>query len=202
MRDTGEIVEQYRAQPGAEQIGSAYAAEGLRRWLERARPERVLEVGGGIGCLTAVLVETLGSSRVVTVEDDAWCRAEWGRHLGARAPRLLGSDEVSTVPRVDFLVVDGGDRRTAYYEALARHAVVFVEGNRRDQRAVLERFWEGIRPYAWASWKPRDRSKGYWVYQFEPTPCEDVRFALVRARERLRDRWAGWRGRPVGKRAR
>lgn len=103
---------------------------------------------------------------------------------------------------IDFLIIDGGDRRGDYYAHLSSRAVVFFEGRRRPQRAVLEAMWRGSRRFARAEWKPRDRSKGFVVYLFEPTPDERLWFALVRLREWCLDAVAQARGRAVGKSAR
>ncbi len=81
----------------------------------------------------------------------------------------------------DFVVIDGGTRTPAYYEALNPRALVFVEGGRRDQRAVLEHLYRSCRPFAHRHVKPWDRSKGYHVYQFEPSLIERMMAGLVNA---------------------
>ena len=199
-----EIHARFAALPGSEQIGSSFAAEALARWLRRCRPLRVVEVGSGIGHLTAVILLALASNRVgglvATVEPDAWCRErciENVKRLGRRLPSILA--DWRHIPHVDFLVIDGGDTRDAYYANLARRATVLWEGNRRDQRRVFRAMWEGGRPFVMAEWKPADRSKGYHVATMEPTPAERVWFAAVRIREWVRDGIARARGRTIGK---
>lgn len=84
--------------------------------------------------------------------------------------RVLDADVEAAGP-YDFVIIDDGTRTAAYYEALGERAVVLVEGGRRDQLAVLERTHPGRR-FAHRHVKPWDRSKGYHVYQFDPTLWE------------------------------
>ena len=199
-----ELHAHFAALPGAEQIGSSFAAEALARWLRRCRPLRVVEVGSGIGLLTAVIVMTLASNRVgglvATVEPDVWCARRCIENVRRISGRVVDPClDWSDIPHVDFLVIDGGDTRDDYYANLARRAVVFWEGNRRDQRAMFRAMWEGGRPFVTAEWKPADRSKGFHVALMEPTPAERVWFAAARLREWVRDGIARARGRAVGK---
>ena len=203
---------EFVAYPGSEQIASVAAIEGLMRWLQWCRPKSALEVGSGLGTLTAVLRDFCTAS-LWLVEPDPWCREQLTRHVLWRMSWWsLWNQTVALVPAwsvglapshgFDFVVVDGGDRRGDYYAYLAPRAVVFFEGRRRPQRAVLEAMWRGRRRFAQAEWKPRDRSKGYWIYLFEPTLGERVWFGAVCLREWLRDALARLRGRAVGKSAR
>ena len=199
----------FRGRPGCEQIASAYACQALWWWLSRRQPRSILEIGGGIGCLSAVLalwgVEY--DAEVSTVEDNPWCREQWRKNLpDPRTVRLCAS-----IPRGawDFIVVDGEQSTPALWTRLLPRAVVFVEGNRRDQRAEITRALsqmssimcepEDGRPFCWAPWRPWDRSKGVWVLQVDPTPWERLWFLLVRWREWARDLPRRLAGCPVGK---
>ena len=135
---------------------------------------------------------------VVAVEEDEWCRIQTLERIGvlpwkdAEKPWLI-------VPWA-LVVIDGGIARDDYYANLCHRAIVFFEGNRREQRATLEEMWRGGRSFCKANWRPVDRTKGFWIYVFDPTVTELLWFAAVNIREWLHDLPARWRGRPIGKR--
>ena len=201
-----ELQKHFAAQPGSGQIGSAFAAEGLAYWLRRLRPLRVVEVGSGIGFLTTVILRALREVQfgglVSAVEPNAWCRErciENVKRFGHRVPALY--TDWRDVAHIDFLVIDGGDRRNDYYGNLTKRAGVFFEGGRREQRATLRTMYAGGRPFIEATWKPRwTRHKGYAVVLFDPTRVERLWIAAVRVREWVLDGIARARGRAIGKR--
>ena len=132
------------------------------------------------------------------LEDDVWCRVALAANTGLEAvPHTCPWADLGPW---DIVVVDGGDDRDDYYADLRSRAIVFFEGGRRGQRAVLEATWRGRRAFCRAHWKPADRSKGFWIYQLEPTSGERLWFAAVRARETIHDAVARLVGRPIGKR--
>lgn len=190
--------------PGSGQISSEFAVLGLAKWIGRRLPRHVLEIGHGVGTLTALLAWWLvQTADLVAVEDDPWCQEEAKRNLGPLASRVIWCDRIPAWARTDLVVLDGPQAKPEDWKCLNPRAVVFIEGRRRGQRARLfdALQWVG-RPACWAEWKPRDRSKGYSVVLCEPSKMERVRFALVRIREGVLD-WIGrLRGVPVGKRRR
>jgi hypothetical protein len=163
------------------QIASPIAQQALRRWLRKRRPARILEVGAGVGTLTRVIVSETPESTLRFLEDAEVCLTLlYGAVPVSEAQRVHDADAAAAGP-YDLVIVDGGTRTAAYYEVLCARAVVFVEGGRRDQRAVLESVHRGRRPYTHRHVKPRDRSKGYHVYLFEPTLAERLTTGVVMA---------------------
>lgn len=169
------------------QQASPSAQAGLRRWLQRVRPRRVLEVGAGVGTLTRVIVDEAPQAALHFVEDSDLCLSILYRAVPVTEAQRVRDGDVPQSGPYDFVVIDGGTRTSAYYEALSPRAVVFVEGGRRDQRAALERLHRSRRPFAHRQVKPWDRSKGYHVYQFEPSPAERVAAGFVNAGEAALD---------------
>lgn len=191
---------------GSDQIASRFACEGLAWWLAWRRPRVIVEVGGGIGTLSAIIWRMSGYTSKLdwtVIEPNAWCWGQWEQNVGVSGTRVhkMMNWYAPKAP-VEFLVLDGGTQQEDYYARLAPRAVVFVEGNRFPQRQVLERLWRGGRPYAHAHWKPLDRTKGFHVYLFDPTVRERVWFAAVRLREWALDVVARALLRPVGKKRR
>lgn len=197
----------FAALPGAEQIASAFACEGLAAWLRRRKPGTIYEIGAGIGTLSAVILSVLPEDRRIsyTVEEpDSYCQSAWSENT--RAPWDRAAKVTAWCPPrrpIDFLVVDGGDMRFAYYRGLARRAVIFFEGGRRPQRRACETALdiEG-RAWAWAQFKPWDRSKGYVVYQLEVSLAERLWFWAVTLTEAVADLAARALNCPVGKKRR
>ena len=195
------IHRRFAAMAGSEQIASQFAIAGLLRWAVGRRCS--LELGGGIGTLTtAMLMYPLRHQLVI--EPDTWCRRAFMDAVGAHVNlELLRNFAMRPYP-YDLVVVDGCENCTEWHAVLDQRAGVFVEGNRRGQRAAFAAYLTGRkgRRYTVAQWKPRDRSKGFWVYQLEPTIRERLWFAGVRLREWARDQAARSRGAVIGKRAR
>ena len=194
-----ETYEIFMARPESAQIASRFACEGLARWLRWRTPNNVLEWGAGIGTLTQVICDYASRAAVFSVEPKPdlldLCRANV-RPSGMAPFFCCGVGRHGTA--YEFVVVDGDDTP---YEPLARRAVVFVEGGRRGQRTDRVMYWQiQGRSFCCAQWKPRDRSKGYHVYLFEPTAPERAWFAAVRVREWAMDLPVRLGGGTVGKR--
>ena len=197
----------YAALPGSTHIASAFACAGLAVWLDRRRPRYVYEAGGGIGTLSLVALTALREFDVPRLqyqmeERDPWCLTQWKNHIGPLASEgvVLTTEWIAPRQPFDFVILDGPSG--PYWEWLAHRAVIFVEGNRRPQRAALEAVLRGRRGLCRAHWKPQDRSKGYWVYQLDPTRLELLRCLAVRLRETLRDGFGRLSGRALGKKRR
>ena len=160
----------FRAMSGSEQIASPFAITVLRATLERLQPARILEIGAGIGTLTALLARH--GQQVHVVETDSFCQAQL-----LRAPfwhRLS--------PGLGYLhhliVVDGDQvKPNIALGLLARGGWMLVEGNRRNWRAGLK---YGYREFTAVNLRPFDRSKGVWLLAFEPSPALRLGFALER----------------------
>jgi protein-L-isoaspartate O-methyltransferase len=191
--------------PGAEHIATRAAIAGLIRWLERKHPQRVLEVGAGIGTLTWALVETLSGQRgddgftLYTIEDNRFCLGELRQNLQPMWGRFTVIDSVgdlgSSAAGFDFLIVDGGRQDDeSLFRRLRSGAVVFIEGDRRTQADCLERAL-GDRPYAKADVRVLRRrilpngtrawDGGYRVYQLDPSLGGRCRLALINLRTKL-----------------
>ena len=201
--DPTKLHAHFAALPGSEQIASAFAVEGLAVWLSRRHPQRVCDIGAGIGTLTAVIAKW-SHAEIVAVEDDPWCLAQARLNLRGSwsAHEILWYDKVpSSCMSWDFIVLDGPQVRREDWQALEPHGLVFVEGGRRGQRAHLEAELRALgRPFCRANYKPADRSKGYWLYLVEPLLWERLLLAGVRLREWGRDLRARLRGVTLGKR--
>lgn len=175
-------------------IASEHAIGGLIWAVERYRPRRVLELGGGIGTLTFTLAETLTRTHVdnwslFTVENNPFCCGELVRNVSDAERLTLISDtsEIAEADRqFDLIVVDGGgdlggDMGIMDFSGMLRPGgMIFVEGHRAFQRGNIEK-WYAERPVFHLSSRPlspkltpknpehRAKNKGFHLYVFEPT---------------------------------
>src|SRR5438552_2510169 len=137
-----EVYERFRQRPGSQHIATHGAIEGLIRWLSRARPSSILEVGAGIGTLTYAAVETLNRLghpyRLTCLEDNAFCLEQLRNNLAEHWRRFEVYDGMGAVPadrgQFDFIILDGGSTSKEYFQRVAPRGVVFVEGWRLRQR--------------------------------------------------------------------
>jgi len=189
---------------GSDQIASVWALKGLEAWIGNSPPRRVLEIGAGIGTVSALLAQYCRLAEfVVCVEDDPWCRSQWGRNMAFISPTMHLYDKVPLYEQpFDLIVLDGPQMPAEGWRPLvARGGTVFVEGNRRSQRAdllaVLRR--DGRRAVQMPS-RPPDRSKGFWLVLADAEPWELLWAAWRNGREGWLDFKVRLSGRPVGKR--
>lgn len=200
-----EVYDRFVVRPGSGYIASGFALGHIIALVERRRPERVLEVGSGIGTITTAVLEARDRSGApglhVAVEDVPFCVEQFAANLGPRA------EEVVLVPRAaavvdavgpvefDLVIVDGGDTSDlapeeqhtftsadmaaevgAWLELVAPGGVVLVENIRIRQRTELEA--QTRRSFVHEHVRPVDATPGLHLYWFEPTPARRVRAAL------------------------
>lgn len=195
----------FRAKPGSSQIASAFAIQQLEGWLWLRCPARILEVGAGIGTLSAVVAGYLavlhGHAEAIAVEDDPWCREQWIVNLSWWLHRPILFDKVPAYEFYDLVILDGEQMPDDGWGCLAPGATVFVEGNRRAQRARLRQYLKNVgRPFCETPVRPPDRSKGVWMIRCEPAWWERLAFRANRIEQWLRDLPARLGGQPIGKR--
>ena len=209
------VFARFRALPGSDEIATAFAIEGLVKLLRMDRPQRVIELGGGIGTLSQVILDEMPAGSILTVlERNGWCGARWAENVVIKTlawtPHRLSAwpDKPYDWPvrPVDLLVVD--DWLPLRYDQvevlLGRRALVFLEGNRPIERCIVR---EGLRAkgrrVAALNRRPWDRSKGFWLLRAEATRAERLWWGARTLAGRALDRMVcpflrvrpGWRRR-------
>lgn len=175
-----DVHARFAAKPGNEQMASVFTVIGLVELLADVRPRRMLEAGAGIGTLTCAALttaEALGMPlTLITLENNEFCREALQsnlREFDGKYTLLRTGDELPRdVEPFDLVCIDG--RQMKNLPPLAHRAVVYVEGYMRDQREMLAAQLAG-RPFVIANYRPRNRGKGYWLLQLEPTPLERLK---------------------------
>lgn len=101
-----EVFERFVVRPGSGYIASGFALGRIIDLVERRRPERILEIGSGIGTITTAIQSARDrsgrSGPHVRVEDIEFCLEQFAANLGA------GADEVVVVPRAADVVAAVG----------------------------------------------------------------------------------------------
>jgi protein-L-isoaspartate O-methyltransferase len=186
---TEELHGRFSSQGGSQFIASGHAIHGLLLWIEKTQPRNVLEIGAGIGTLTAAMLLALSARKsaggseytLTSLEPEPYCLEQLEKNLaGLDRSRHRVVPDMSAVDRgapFDFVIVDGGVLDERYFTHLAERAVVFVEGYRSKQRELLERVCAG-RPHVTANFRSPDRLTGYWITQFDPSPLERSTFSI------------------------
>ena len=222
-RDTAsDIFCRYRALPGSDECATEFAIAALMRWVSVIRPKKVLELGVGIGTLSTAILLAGPPQVLAVVEREAWCREEWNRNVpvdgtwttvdGTKTTLFRLADWPAKPFPADLLVVDDWlpVRYSLVEPCVGRRALVFLEGNRVIERAIIR---EGLRTagrrVAILNRRPWNRSKGFWLMQADATIWERGRWALWTLAGRLLDLVVcpllgvrpGWRRRDTDPRA-
>ena len=184
-RQAEDVFQRFRVLPGADLMASPCSIEGLFRLIDQQRPKRILEIGAGIGTLTSVIIAAApAASCIVTIEEVPFCREQLTTNLGSDLDRLELRDAAENLPgEYDLLVVDG-HQLINLVPHVARGGIVFVEGDRWEQRGALaaskrEHCVTHIRslrlqgPEEHGAEGERYHS-GYWIFRFEPSPSVRV----------------------------
>ncbi len=190
------VFERFVPRPGSGYIASGFALGRIIDLVERRRPERILEVGSGIGTITSAVLEARDRTGVgglhVAVEDVPFCLEQFAANLGPRAADVVvvprAADVAAAVGPVtfDLVIVDGGDpddlapeeRHTftaadraaevgAWVALVAPRGLVLVENTRIAQRRELEA--QAGRPFVHEHLRPADDTPGVHLYWFEPS---------------------------------
>lgn len=197
-----DIRQAFKSRPGKNHIASAYAIDGLAKWLSRTRPKAILEVGAGIGTLTTVLISYLdevhgpGQYRLVSIEAEPDCLERLDENLGSERAKVTVVDRYEAISPgmapFDFIIIDGGgpypedgeheldfvtSQNLLFTSELARNGIVFVEKNRERQREwVMEVLQD--RESAYCHYQPWTAGAGYHIYWFEPAASVARELAL------------------------
>ena len=187
------IFRRFRDLPHSDQVATAFALAAVMRLVSRVRPKKVLELGAGIGTLSAAILRAGPPQVLAVVEREAWCREEWDRNVQVDGigTTLFRLRDWPTYPfPADLLVVDDWlpVRYSLVEPCVGRRALVFLEGNRVIERAIIR---EGLRTagrrVAVVNRRPWNRSKGFWLMQADATAWERICWAFWTLSGRLLD---------------
>ncbi len=141
-----EIYQWFSRSSGSEHIASWNAIKGLSRVLKRHAPTRLLEIGAGIGTLTYIVLASNRRKRTVAeftvFEDNSYCINSLKKNLSVFENQytLVNNltQDLNQGQKYDFIIVDGGPPNLNVDKLLSNYGIVFLEGNRSNQREIIE----------------------------------------------------------------
>ena len=153
--DAIAVYERFRGLPRAEHIAKPATLHVLARLCRRERLERVLELGGGLGTISYLLLK--GSpARLDVYEHDPYFAGKLAENLREFSGRFQILNDYRLLPPLrdyDLVVVDGGQARKGeddpshgfnesvwhYLSYLKNVRFVYVEGHRHIQRTWVRK---------------------------------------------------------------
>jgi phospholipid N-methyltransferase len=144
-----DIWTEYALKPHSKHIATLSALACLAQLISERQPNRVVELGGGIGTITALLKRHPDSPPLlITLEDSLLCLPELRKlfeddnkgHAIAQNPAQLSGMSA------DLLIIDGGSMSLFELETMRPGTTLFFEGNRVPERATVT---EHVRLKGW-----------------------------------------------------
>lgn len=138
-----EWFDTFNAKAGSEHIANLVALEAVLEILRDLKPRRVLDVGAGIGTLTALVLQ-YSDAEVVAIEDNEFCLGEFRKNVANAEERCtLAGYHYYPVRDYDLVLIDGGNGgHNGGYSGFTGDLLknipipraVFIEGKRFEQR--------------------------------------------------------------------
>ncbi len=122
--------------PLSEHIASQWSLAHLSALQRLLKPLRILEIGAGIGTLTAMLLYSTGA--ITAVEPLPEFREAHKENIGDHKRVTLVADLKDVNGPFDLMVVDG-EFPLRWKEVISAKTVIFLEGYRRRQQDMINR---------------------------------------------------------------
>ncbi len=137
------VYEKFSQKPYAENIATPISMEALFCILKSNRPKKILEIGGGIGTLSYLILKN-SDSQLDIIENLDFCIKELEKNLEGinKKYNLIKSYDIDLLnDNYDLVVVDGGKKDFTYLitNKLSNKGVIYIDGNRQEQRSVLRK---------------------------------------------------------------
>ena len=126
-------------------IANVTALSFLAACLRVLKPARILELGAGIGTMTALMLEKAPKkTRIIATEDNDFCLRALERNLPDNRDRLhivTGIEELLSLEGdYDLAICDGGFDRQEQFRGIVPGSVCLFEGGRAAHRRLLDRY--------------------------------------------------------------
>lgn len=141
QREEG-VFDKFSKMPRSENIATSAAIKALLGILKKEKPKMVLELGGGIGTLSYLLLKHSGAY-VDIYEDLSFCieaLRENLREFNSQYSIVTSYDDPTPHNHYDLIIVDGGTME--FYVRMIKDLTfktIFIEGTREKTRRVLRR---------------------------------------------------------------
>jgi len=127
---------------GSEQIATKQALRVIGYFLNRNRPENVLEVGAGLGTITS-FANSINKrySTYYALERNSWCQSQMRHQSFFQFIHLIDSfDKIPESTTFEFVIIDDLTSHSDIQKivrCLCREFVIVIEGHRYPQRFAL-----------------------------------------------------------------
>ncbi|MEP6260740.1 MAG: hypothetical protein ABJ092_04110 [Gillisia sp.] len=132
---------------GSQHIASEFAIEKIKELVNRFHVERILEVGLGIGSISAIILRFNRNIDLAYTgtEANSFCLKALHDNLKEDYSRLdIVSDlaEISTSKKFDLIIIDGTDQNLIKVKDLiSEHGIIAIEGDRLSQQDSVQQFF-------------------------------------------------------------
>lgn len=159
------IHRKYSQMRGGEQVALEFSILSLLQLLEREKPEQILELGGGLGTLTEVILRVTDANLIV-VESNAWCFEKLKRNMqGLRTYELISDYTSLNVGTMANMVVIDVNNGIYNVESLINNSTeltcIFIEGHHLAHRINISKtLWRNRSRQSFYDLRPRRGMKG------------------------------------------
>jgi len=135
------IFTEFRQKPGADHIASEFSLAHVSALVRTAKPTAVLEIGGGIGTITKLLLSHVDRpARITVTEEHPYCLEQLAINIPDASTYQLVTNQKLLDPSsagYDIVILDGTVLpKNIGFLAAGTHC--FVEGNRRKTRELVQ----------------------------------------------------------------
>jgi hypothetical protein len=130
-----DIYKEFKAKPEAQRIATEFALIELAKLVSEIKPKNVLEIGAGIGTITALLLQHPNRPSQITVtEANPVCLLELEKNLKGLALEgyklIKSADDLKPHDVFDLVIFDGILDEDKQYRVFKLGSWCFVEGSR------------------------------------------------------------------------
>lgn len=136
------VWEEFSLKKHSRHIATQSALTCLAQLLTDKRPKKVVELGGGIGTISHLMWRhDCQPALVATLEDSPICLPALTALAIWTGPwKIVQSPTELTGYQADLLIVDGGTLTPPELNVIRNSTIIFCEGNRDKERAIITRW--------------------------------------------------------------
>ncbi|CAL65553.1 SAM-dependent methyltransferase [Christiangramia forsetii] len=135
---------------GSQYICSEYALSRVLKIIKIFRPERILEVGLGIGTISDSILKAFSNNyypEVYGTERNDFCLNQLPKNIGKDFKKLKVYHSMQEIPEdicFDLIIIDGKESDLkSLQKNLKNNAIIIIEGDRKDQTQLLKNIFSG-----------------------------------------------------------
>ncbi|SDS01349.1 hypothetical protein [Gramella sp. MAR_2010_147] len=130
---------------GSQFITSEYALGEILNFINKFKPENILEVGVGIGTISDSIIKAYKNEygpKVYGTENNEFCLSKLPENLGKDYSFLKLFPSIQNLPRdieFDLIIIDGKESNLKSIKHIMNdHCIILVEGDRKEQTEICQ----------------------------------------------------------------